>query len=172
MWYVIQVAPNREHEVIIMCNRRIRKPGEEFFVMKGIRYLREKDGSWRENEVIAFPRYVFADTDDIENLRERLMMIPDLTKVVHSGDDFYPIYPDEEALLKVIGGSEHLITASVAIKTENGLEVIEGGLMGHEDMIKWVNTHKRLACLELELSGHKSTVKVGLEIKKETDLSL
>ena len=104
MWYVIQVAPNREYDVIAMCNQRIKKPDEEFFVMKGIRYLREKDGSWRENEIIVFPRYVFADTDDIGNLRERLLKISDLTKVVSSGDDFFPIYPDEEELLKIIGG--------------------------------------------------------------------
>ena len=166
MWYVIQVAPGREYDVITMCDLQIKKPGEDFFVMKGIRYLREKDGSWRENEVIAFPRYVFADTDDIENLRERLMKIPDLTKVLRSGDDVFPIYPDEEELLKIIGGSEHIITSSIAVQTENGFKVIKGGLMGHEDMIKWVNAHKRLACLELELAGHKSTVKVGLEIKK------
>lgn len=79
---------------------------------------------------------------------------------------------DEEALLKVIGGTKHLITASAAIKTEDGIKIINGGLMGHEGMIKWVNTHKRLACLEIGLSGHKSTVKVGLEIKKEEAKSI
>ncbi len=165
MWYVIQVAPNRERDVIAMCNERIKKPDEEFFVMKGIRYLREKDGSWRENEIIVFPRYVFVDTEDIGNLRERLLKIPDLTKVVSSGEEVFPIYPDEEQLLKIIGGTEHLITASVGVKTDEGVKVTQGGLLGHEDMIKWVNTHKRLACVELELSGHRTAVKIGLEIK-------
>lgn len=50
MWYVIQVKTTREHYILSLCEERVREPSEEFFVMRYVRYLRESDGSWRENE--------------------------------------------------------------------------------------------------------------------------
>lgn len=169
MWYVIQVKSTREHYILSLCEERVRMPSEEMFVMKCVRYLRESDGSWRENEVIAFPGYVFADTEDIDSLRERLKRIPELTKVIGAGDEIFPIYENEKKLLELLGGKEHIISASKGVKKGDEIVVLSGDLVGHEAMIKWVNIHKKLALIEFDIAGQKVRTKVGLEILKKID---
>ena len=169
MWYVIQVMAGREEYILSFCEQVVRKSSEEMFVMRCDRLLRNQDGSWRKNEEIAFPGYLFADTDDIDGLRERLKKIPELAKVVKVGTGIFPIYDGEEKLFELMGGKEHLIKASTGIRKGDKIVVLEGSLVGHEALIKWVNSHKRLAEIELDLAGEKIKTKVGLEILKKID---
>lgn len=164
MWYVIQVRATREHEILALLDRWVKEADEEFFVMRCMRYLRQQDAAWDNVEALAFPGYIFADTNDIDGLRERLKQIPDLTKVLGAGDEIFPVYEEEERILKLIGGKKHLIEASQGVRQGNRIVVIKGNLVGQEAMIKWVNSHKRMACIEFEISGRKVTTKVGLEI--------
>ncbi|MBO5622646.1 MAG: transcription antiterminator, partial [Butyrivibrio sp.] len=80
MWYVIQVSPSHEHEVLVQLDKFVKTGNEEFFIMRCLRYLRQKDASWDNVEALAFPGYIFAKTDDINYLRERLIKVPYLTK--------------------------------------------------------------------------------------------
>ena len=94
MLYVIQVKPLHEDKTLIMLNQYVKAESEEFFVMKCMRYLRQKDATWDDVEALAFPGYIFARTDDIDSLRDRLLKIPDLTKVLGAGDEVFPIYKE------------------------------------------------------------------------------
>lgn len=164
MWYVIQVRTGREHEILTLYDRRIKSTDEELFIMRCMRYIRNPGGGFHEQEANAFPGYIFADTKDINNLKERLNDIPELTKIVGAGDEVFPIYQEEENLLKLLGGDEHLISTSKGIQKGDKIIVSSGSLAGLEGKIAWVNRHRRTACIEIDFCGHTVKTKLGLEI--------
>ena len=141
MWYVIQVRSGREHDILTMYERRIKVPDEELFIIRCIRFIRNPGGGFHEQEANAFPGYVFADTDNIENLIERLRNIPELTKVLGAGEEIFPIYKEEEEILKFLVGDDHLISTSKGIIKNNQIIITSGDLVGQEGLIVWVNRH-------------------------------
>ena len=169
MWYVIQVRTGKEHDILTMYNRRIKAPDEELFIVRCIRYIRNPGGGFHEQEANAFPGYIFADTENINNLIERLRKIPDLTKVLGAGEDVFPIYKEEEEVLQLLIGDDHIISTSKGIIRNRQLIITSGDLVGQEGLIVWVNRHRKVACIEIEISGRKVKTKVGLEITKKTD---
>ncbi len=92
MWYVIHVRTTREQQIITMYDRRVKVPRESLFVMRCFRNMWGAGGEWFESESLAFPGYVFAETEDIDGLIERLKSIPDLTKMIGVGKELFPIY--------------------------------------------------------------------------------
>ncbi|MBO5621536.1 MAG: antiterminator LoaP [Butyrivibrio sp.] len=169
MWYVIQVRTGREHDIITMYEKRIKVPDEEIFIIRCMRFIRNPGGGFHEQEANAFPGYVFADTHNIEDLIERLRDIPELTKVIGAGEEIFPIYKEEEDILKFLVGDNHLIGTSKGIIKNNRIIITSGNLAGHEGMIVWVNRHRKVACIEIDISGHKVKTKVGLEIEERID---
>ncbi len=164
MWYVIQVGPRREHEILALCEKWVRIPSEEFFVMRCMGYRRRTDGTWDKLERLAFPGYIFVRTDDIDDLRLRLKKIPELTKVLGAGDEIFPIYEEEEKLLWDLGGEDHFIKASHGYRDGDKVVVVDGSLINKEGLITWVNAHKRMALIEIQFAGRTVRTKVGLEI--------
>ena len=163
MWYVMQVRATREQEILKLCEERVKRSGEEFFIMRCLRFYREPEGIWIKKEVKAFPGYIFIDTENIDEIRERLYLIPDLTKLLGAGDEIFPIYEDEENLLKLLGEKEHLIRASSYFKDGEKIIVTEGSLVGLEAYITWVNPHKKTVCIDVPLAGRVVSTKLAME---------
>ena len=97
MWYVIQVQACHELAVVDRC-QGIVKDEEEVFTMLS-EQMERKNGEWQVIRSVAFQKYIFVDTANIDGFRVRLHSIPGMTRILTVGDDAVPIYPKEEKLL-------------------------------------------------------------------------
>lgn len=163
MWYVIQVWTGKEQEIIAECNEKVLESGEDMFVMLGERMMKDRAGIWEKRKTAVFPGYVFVETKDIEGLKIRLRNVKKMTRILTTGSELTPVYPEEEELLRRLGGDEHLIELSEGYREGDRLVVTDGPLVGLEGYVKWSKSHRRIACIELELCGQKISVKLGFE---------
>ena len=113
-------------------------------------------------EAALFPGYVFVETDDIESFRLRLRKVPKMTRILKTGEEMHPIYPEEEAYLRQILDDGHRMRVSEGYMEGETLHVTSGPLEGLEGSIKKVLRHQELAVLEVSLMGRKIEVTVGL----------
>ena len=165
MWYVIQVNTGHESEIVEQCKSRVVTEGEEVFVMLGERKKRIK-GEWVLHQYHLFPGYIFIDTDRIEDFFIRLKDIPSMTKVLRVGEEWIPIYREEESYLKMLGGDEHIAKFSEGYLEGEKLIITEGALEGYEGKVKRLLRHQRLVIIEVHLMGQTVEVKLGLEVVK------
>ena len=164
-WYVIQVRSGKEEEIKNTCQRMISSDVlQECFIPRCIR-LRKKQGSWQESEEILFKGYLFMVTDQIENLFNKLKLIPDLTKVLgNDGEYICPIIKDEARFLMEFGRKEHVVKMSQGHIIDNRLLIVKGPLVGYENKIRKIDRHKRVAFIEVSLFDQVQVVQVGLDI--------
>jgi transcription termination/antitermination protein NusG len=59
---------------------------------------------------------------------------------------------------------DHVIENSIGLIEGDKIIITEGPLMGHESMIKKIDSHKRIAQLDIEMFGQLRTITVALEI--------
>ena len=109
------------------------------------------------------------DATQVEPVREVLRRATEHAKVLKTGDELYPIYKQEEQLLRRLTGDTTNVAVSVGMIEGDKIIVREGPLIGMEGMIKRIDRHKRMAVLEVELFNRISEVKVGLEIVEKVE---
>ena len=106
------------------------RPKEEVFVILRERMHRASDGK-EKILVPVFPGYVFVETEDIDDFRIRLRELKTMTKVLRAGEETVPVYPEEEAFLRMIGGEDHIVRFSegyeigrtLTVDVQMGIEV-------------------------------------------------
>lgn len=164
-WYVMQVISGHEEKVQEQCKLLLSNESyEDCFVPKKKRLMKIK-GSWKEVEEILFKGYVFMITNDPNRLALELKNILDLTKLLGKSEHtFYPLYESEVNFLKSFGKKEHVVEMSVGMIEGDNIMIVDGPLVGHEGSIVHIDRHKRMATIEVDFIGHKTEVKVGLEI--------
>lgn len=163
MWYVIQVYTGRETEIARQCRERVMEKGEDIFIPLAER-MTKVGGEMTMVETRLFPGYVFIETDDAESMYLRLKRIKAMTKLLKTGEEITPLYPEEEAYLKELGDEEHVVRYSEGYLEGDKLFVTSGALRGREGRIKKVLRHKRLVVLEVPLLGRKVEVTLGLGV--------
>ena len=169
MWYVVQVTTGHEVDMVKQSKERVIKEGEDVFVIKAEKNHRIK-GEWVIREYLLFPSYIFFETDDPADLRIRLRCIPEMTKILKTGDEFVPLYPEEEEHLRKLGGDKHYASYSEGIIVGDKLQVLDGAMKGFEGNVKKIDRHHRTAIIEVQLMGRPIEVELGLGvIKKITD---
>ena len=166
MWYVMQVQPRHEYEIARWCSEFVAKPEEEIFVIQGTRFF-QHSGVWERRLSIAFHGYVFADTEEIADFKQRLKKIPAMTKLLGTGSEVVPVNEEEKELLLRLGGEDHVIELSKGYRKNDRLVVTEGPMMGLEGLVKWTDRHKRIACLEIMIMGQPTEVRLGVEILRQ-----
>ena len=171
MWYVIQTASGREEVVCGKC--KIAFPEgtctDIFVPMCDRPYYRQ--GMWFSVRKPLFPGYLFADTDadHSEGIRRILeSQMSSTAQPVCAGDDFVPVYEDEQAFLAGLMDEHHVISISRGDVIGDRLVVHEGPLKHHTGKISWINRHKRMAGLKAYLLREERNIKVGLEIIHKT----
>lgn len=167
MWYVMWVRARHEEEIIRQC-KKFLKADEEVFVMY-VERLRRSGKEWIAHRELAFKNYVFADVKDVDNFRLQIRKIPDLTKLLQVGEEIIPIYPDEENLLRTIGGEDHVIRPSRGHYEGEKIIVTDGPLKGQESVIKWVDRRQRIVGIEVQLMNRTVEVKLGAEFVKTVE---
>lgn len=139
------------------------RPKEEVFVILRERMHRTSDGK-EKILVPVFPGYVFVETEDIDDFRIRLRELKTMTKVLRAGEETVPVYPEEEAFLRMIGGEDHIVRFSEGYEIGRTLTVTKGPLKGYEGRVKRIDRHKKYAVLEVSLMGQTVDVQMGIEV--------
>ena len=162
MWYVIQVKALHEIEIAQKCKRDVIKDGEDVFVFKSERFIRN-GRSWKVESSPIFQKYLFVETDEVDDFRTRLRRLKLMTKFIGSGDEIVPIHADEEKWLKLLGGEDHIIRVSEAEYVGKNIVVTSGALEGLEGAIKWIDKRQKTVGIAVTLMGQVQTIKVGME---------
>ncbi len=165
MWYVIQVLTGLEGEICGQCQKTVKEPGEDVFVMMAERMTKIQE-KWTRITSRLFPGYVFVETEDIEDFHMRLKRIDGMAKVLRTGEEMTPIYREEEEYLRELGGKDHIVRYSEGYMEGESLVVMSGALKDYRGTVKKVLRHKRLVVLEVPLMGRNVEVTVGLGIVK------
>lgn len=164
MWYAIQTTTGQENQTITVCKTLIEET-----LLQGIFYpktemMKRYEGAWHKEMKPMFPGYIFAVTDQPEELYMEFLKVPKLTKLL--GTDNVPVALSEAEvmLLRKVTNQEHVAEMSVGVIEGDQLIVKDGPLMGIEGLVKRINRHKRLAVVEVEMFGRMVEMTLGLEV--------
>lgn len=166
MWYVMQVQTGNEEMIIKLCEQVINtRKYERIFLPKCVT-LKKRRGEWKELIQTLFPGYIFIDTDEnrITDIIRACYAIPEVTKVLRSAENFTPIHELEQTYLREMMDDEDIVRPSVGYQVGEHVEILSGPLRYGHAKICYVDRHKRVAEIEVELFGRytKANVKVYL----------
>lgn len=164
MLYAIQVLTGEEERTIKMCNVLIDEQilTDVFYAETEI--MRRYKGAWHKQRRPMFPGYIFAETEQVEELFFKFIWIPKLTKILGTGMVPVALSKEEETWLKRITNEDHVAEISIGIIEGDELIVNSGPLMGLEGTVKKINRHKRQAVVEVEMFNRKMEMTLGLEV--------
>lgn len=169
MWYAIQIMTGEEHQTAAMCRMLIEKEilSEIFYPETEI--MKRYQGTWHKERRPLFPGYLFAVTEQPDELYLRFKQVPKLTKLL--GTDHVPVELSEEevSLLRHILNPEYVAEVSEGILEGDRLIVHSGPLKGLEGMVKKINRHKRSATIRVDMFGREIEMTLGLEVLKKTE---
>ena len=170
MWYVMQVQTGNEEMIIKLCEQVINtKKYERIFLPKCVT-LKKRHGEWKELIQTLFPGYIFIDTDEnrITDIIRACYAIPEVTKVLRSAENFTPIHELEQTYLRGMMDDEDIVRPSVGYQVGEHVEILSGPLRYGHAKICYVDPHKRVAEIEVELFGRYTKAKVALEVIGKT----
>lgn len=170
MWYVVQALGNEDVEkVCAKCRTAMPEDVvKELFIPRYI-CLKHLKKEWHEKLLPLFPDYFFLDTEQPEEVMDRLKVLSRIMKPVCVGKDFVPIYPEEQKFLEEMMDVHHIIQKSVGNMIDGKFDIYEGPLRDEKkyNLIKKIDRHRRLADMEVQLLGTARQVQVTLEIVKK-----
>ena len=97
----------------------------------------------------------------------KLKQIPNLTKILGDGTEFIPLTQEEVGFLKNMVNEAYIAEMSKGYIIGDVVTVISGPMKEMKGKIKFIDRHKRLAVIEIEMFGRKTEVRLGLEIVKK-----
>ncbi len=163
MWYVMQVHTGAEMEICGQCRSRVMEEGEDVFVMLAERMTKIR-GEWSLTMSRLFPGYFFVETNRIRDFYERLGRIGQTARILRTGEEMTPLYPEEETYLRMVGGDDHVVRYSRGYIEGDRLMVISGAMKDCRGTVKKILRHKRLVVLEIPLMGRLVEITVGMGI--------
>ena len=126
--------------------------------------MRRYEGSWHVECEQMFPEYVFLETEDPAALKKALKPYQDLVQLLEDGTLLQRVDPEEEKLLRLLGGKEHHLNISQGYIRDGVTYVTGGPLVGLESRIRKIDRHKRTAQIETTDDGLGNFFTAGLEI--------
>ena len=169
MWYVIQTDAGKERSVCRKCEQAF--PGgsyKEIFV-PGYMRLAKREGTWTEGLKVLFPGYFFVDASDPASIEDVLRhYLSRIAKPVCVGDEFIPIYEDEQRFLEEMMDGDHIVRISKGDIVNGECVLYEGPMKGRTDRIVYIDRHKRSADVKVYLHGMERKIHVGLVIVSKT----
>ena len=150
-------------EVCRQCRKRVMEEDEDVFVMLAER-MTKIQGEWSLIMIRLLPGYLFVETNRIRDFYKRLGRIGQTAKILRTGEEMTPLYPEEEEYLRIAGGDGHVVRYSEGYIEGNELVVTSGAMKDCRGTVKKVLRHKRLVVLEMPLMGRLMEVTVGMGI--------
>lgn len=163
-WYSVFVVTGTEEKAKERIKYRLQ---EGYTVVVPKRLLRiRRGGVWRIEKRPLFPGYVLINGEIDTDTYYRLKNIPDVLKLLKTGNQPAKIDPDEMAVLsRLMCNSEEIGFSDVIV--ENGfVRVIDGPLFSLEGIIKSIDHRKQRAKVRLNFLGEERTVDLGISILK------
>mgnify|MGYP002860081039 CR=1 FL=1 len=98
----------------------------------------------------------------------RLHDVKGMTKMLCVSDTPTPIYPEEEELLRRLGGDDHVIGKSRVYNMGDKIKVIDGPLANMEGVVKWTDRRQHIIGINVRIFGDERMVKLSADyIEKE-----
>ena len=163
MWYVLQVFAGTETKICQQCQEWIVKEDENVFILLTER-MTKIQGKWSLVTGKLFPGYVFVETEKIQDFYIRMKNAGGFAKILKTGEELTPLYPEEEKYLQMLGGDEHIVRYSQGYVQGEKMVITSGALKECCGKVKKILRHKRLLVLEIPLLGREMEVTVGLGI--------
>ena len=167
MWYLIQVQTGREEQIVEEARSyQVQEYFDEIFAPH---YERKKKylGQWHMETALLFPGYLFVISSRPKELYQALKRVPQLTKLLGTGEKWTPMTEEDIAAVEALSGKERLMKFSEGYIQGDSVTVISGPLKGLEGKISRIDRHKRLAWLTVELFGRTVELQAGLEIVRK-----
>lgn len=165
MWYIVQTVAGREELVVEKCRNAFPKESYRCIFVPKYMVLKKYQEVWRQEKKILFPGYFFVDTNQSEAIRDVLEgPLVNLASPVCVGDDFVPVYPEEQEFLEALMDQNHTVGISRGNIINGSFDIKEGPLYQKSFCILRIDRHKRLADIDLLLHGKHRKAKVALEI--------
>lgn len=165
MWYVIQVMGGQEKASLNLMRRFVEQDVLEETFIPQRETMRHRNGAWETVTETLFPGYLFVVTDDPTQLFDQLRKVPAFTRLLGNDESrFVPLAKEEVALIKALGGDEHVIEMSEGVIEGDEVRILRGPLRDHDGIITKIDRHKRIAFVEMWMLGRKKSIKLGLEI--------
>ena len=130
------------------------------------RYERKRKylGKWHMETSLLFPGYLFVISSYPEELYKALKRIPQLTRLLGTGEKWTPMTEEDIEIVELLSGEKHLMKFSEGCIQGDKVIITRGPLKGLEGNISRIDRHKRLAWLNVELFGKTVELQAGLEI--------
>ena len=81
--------------------------------------------------------------------------------------EFIPLKEEETELLAAMGSREHITAMSRGYIAGDRIIITEGPMKEMAGQIRFIDRHKRLAVVQMEMFGRKMDIRLGLEIVKK-----
>ena len=166
-WYAVQVRTGSEYITAQLCKSMINQNVLTDCFIPRYERMRRYQAQWHLEYRIMFPGYIFLMTDRVCALYEELRYIPRLTKILGNGMEFIPLKKEEVEFLTAIGSEEHLTGMSKGYIAGDRIIITEGPMKEMAGQIRFIDRHKRLAVVQMEMVGRKMDIRLGLEIVKK-----
>ena len=167
MWYAVQTPAGREDEMAEKLNRvyseRTDKP---CFVLS-------KERTWRMGGIYhigrepMFPGYIFVDTENAEELEQKIKILTDAVKLPVEGKAV-PLTREEEDFLKHLlrDDPQHTVRRFLVQVNEAGEIVSAEGILGESlGQIVRKRIRKRVVTLEVPMLGAMRRVELSIRVK-------
>ena len=164
MWYVIWTATGKEE----ICKTQIENVCSESSYIRVVipkkKVSRKIKGLRQYVEVKLFPSYVLVETDEVELLDEELRNIVGFTRILNHEGSFKALDKKEADMISRLIGDRDSVEESIGYIEGDRIVITEGPMVGMESQIRYIDRHKRIAFIEIELFDRLTEVKVPLEI--------
>lgn len=165
MWYAVQVCSGEEEKVKLLSEKLLKEEVPFQCMIPKFEKMMKLGGSWHKKNELLFPGYVFFITDLGMELFFAFKKIPKLTKMMLEDREIIDIHPKEVEMLKhFLIKDEDTVPMSMGYMEGDKVMVTEGPMAGYEGNITYVNRHKRIATIQVELFGRKTEITLGLEL--------
>ncbi len=169
--FCIQTDTRYTEKLKTIISEKILTDHEDIF-MPVTERMKKINGSWQKVLVPMFPGYLFASSDDPDELFQRLRTnlgktIFRYVKLIRDDDYIIPLSSKDEQLITELSDENHVLKASLGYIKGDKLCVTDGPLKGHEGQVVRINRHKRTAVLSIDFLGEKRNITVSLEVVRK-----
>ena len=163
-WYVVQVRTGREEAILQLVKKIVDRTVLIDCFVPYCERLKRYRGEWHKEQHILFPGYIFLVTGQVEELFLQLKKIPEFVKILRNGMEFIPVKEEEKGILKKMGGESHLSEISTGVIIGDKVAITSGPLAKIKGDIIYIDRHKRMAIMRIEMFDRQLMLKMGLEI--------
>mgnify|MGYP000113929363 CR=1 FL=1 len=159
-WYAVQVRTGREEAVLQLSKKIINESVLKECFIPYYERMKRYQGEWHKELHILFPGYVFLITEQIESLFWELKRIPEFTKILGDGVESIALQEEEKKMLMEIGGRSTYLRCP-RVYCGDMVIITSGPMKKMKGTIIFIDRHKRVAIIQLDMFGRKIEIKHG-----------